>query len=604
MDHSTKSPHTFHIPVMGTGFSIDTPLKVAKYGISSVVSLVDDVLIEQMRRFHCERLGMPYVEIPDSDEDPRANRITAYLELLSEVVRGQVRALQSSPFESGSEITRYFEMLPEAPLKRSYLEMLTISDPIQKTKLQDTLRSQAVPGSIDVNIMTKLDRNIYHGGKKLPPEFADAMAALRGYARSGLRSSIIFSAGINRRLFSYLAKFDDFLPDDRGILRKKIVLKVSDFRSAMIQGRYLAKRGLWVSEFRIESGLNCGGHAFPSEGYLMGPILDEFRRHKTELIDDHHEIYNRALAAMERLQVQSPHEVRITVQGGIGTADENRFLLQHFRVEGTGWGTPFLLVPEVTNVDDGHLEKLSAAGDSDVYLSDRSPLGVPFWILRNCGSEELHRRRIDTGKPGSPCPKGYLAANTEFTEVSICQASRLYQNRKLRQLSESDHPTDQLSALRERVLAKSCICHGVGGGATLKLGIDPKANPAICSGPNIANFSKVASLEEMVSHIYGRLSLLSSSDRPHMFISELSIYVDYFRQEVQEASEGLVDRTAKYFREFKHNLITGIDYYRNLAEQFSVEQKERFLSELDTLFSEIEDALPGTSAVISIESAT
>jgi hypothetical protein len=30
--------HAFHIPVLGLGFSIDTPLKVARYGISSVIS--------------------------------------------------------------------------------------------------------------------------------------------------------------------------------------------------------------------------------------------------------------------------------------------------------------------------------------------------------------------------------------------------------------------------------------------------------------------------------------------------------------------------------------------------------------------------------------
>jgi hypothetical protein len=42
--------HTFHIPVMGLAFSIDTPVKVARFGISSVVSIVDDVLIEQMRK--------------------------------------------------------------------------------------------------------------------------------------------------------------------------------------------------------------------------------------------------------------------------------------------------------------------------------------------------------------------------------------------------------------------------------------------------------------------------------------------------------------------------------------------------------------------------
>ncbi|MCK4605765.1 MAG: hypothetical protein KAU35_00575, partial [candidate division Zixibacteria bacterium] len=121
MDSSAqKNPHLFHIPVMGTGFSIDTPLRVAKYGISSTISLVDDVLIEQMRRFHCRRLGLQYLEIPYGDEDARANRVTAYLDLLDELVRDQVRALQSSPFEPGSEITRYFEMLPDSPLKESY----------------------------------------------------------------------------------------------------------------------------------------------------------------------------------------------------------------------------------------------------------------------------------------------------------------------------------------------------------------------------------------------------------------------------------------------------------------------------------------------------
>ena len=31
--------HTFHIPVLGLGYSVDTPLKVARYGISSVVSI-------------------------------------------------------------------------------------------------------------------------------------------------------------------------------------------------------------------------------------------------------------------------------------------------------------------------------------------------------------------------------------------------------------------------------------------------------------------------------------------------------------------------------------------------------------------------------------
>ena len=51
----------------------------------------------------------------------------------------------------------------------------------------------------------------------------------------------------------------------------------------MIQGNFLAKKGLWVSEYRIESGLNCGGHAFATDGFLLGPILEEFHQKKEQL---------------------------------------------------------------------------------------------------------------------------------------------------------------------------------------------------------------------------------------------------------------------------------------------------------------------------------
>ena len=589
---------------MGTGFTIDTPLRVAKYGISSTISLVDDVLIEQMRRFHCSKHALQYQEIRDRDKDSRSNRITAYLDLLNDLISDQVKALQSSPFEQGSEITRYFELLPESPLKRSYLEMLTTSESGEKVKMQDALRRRAVPGSIDVNIMTKVDRDLYRNGEKLPPEFACAMAALRGYAKSQLRSSIIFSAGMNRRLYSYITQFDDFFPDDKGIFKKKIILKVSDFRSATIQGKLLARKGLWISEYRIESGLDCGGHAFATGGYLMGAILEEFKRKKADMIGHLHEVYSRALTAMGRPPIQSPHEVRITVQGGIGTANENKFLLEYYGVDGTGWATPFLLVPEVTNVDNDHLKKLSATTDSNVFLSDCSPLGIPFWTLRNSASEEARRQRIDAGKPGSSCPKGYLVCDSEFTQVPICLASRAYQKRKLEQLSASDIPAEKLSAMKENTIAKSCLCHDLAGCATLKLDIDPNARPAVCCGPNIVNFSKVASLEEMIGHIYGRLSLLVSTDRPHMFIRELMLYVDYLRRELQKASEGLLDRTTKWFLDFKKNLIDGVGYYRGLAEQLSREQKEDFLRHLDALLKEIENLLPEATAAVSLDSTS
>jgi hypothetical protein len=460
--------------------------------------------------------------------------------------------------------------------------MLATRDPAERQRRQQRLRGLAVPGSIDVNIMSKGDRDAYRNGEKLPARFSDASAALRGFALSTLTgSSVVLSAGMNPRLYSYAAELTDFFPDPTGFLKKKITLKVSDFHSAAVQGKFLAKRGLWVSEYRIESGLNCGGHGFPTKGLLLGPILEQFRQKKVELVEHLHEVYAKALVERGRTPGQSPHAVRITVQGGIGTAEEDLMLREHYGVDGTGWATPFLLVPEITNLDDEHLRKLCNASDGDVYLSDSSPFGLPFWNLRTSASEEARRLRIAEGRPGSPCPKGYVKLfNTEFTKTPICMASRQYQKLKLEQLQGQDLADEQRAAKREQVLAKSCICHDLGGGATRKNGIDPGATPAVCCGPNIVNFSRVATLEEMVGHIYGRISLLCRSDRPHMFLRELELYIDYLRGQIEKHRVGLCSLLPGFVREFKENLHAGIDYYRQLAEGFAAPMRAAFLDNL------------------------
>ena len=196
MSHPLTNPvHSFHIPVMGTGFTIDTPLKVARYGISSVVSLVDDVLIEQMRRKVAGVSGRTCAAIEDGDDDARARRITAYLDLMHDLVQDQVEKLRSAAFTAGSEISRYYEMLPDSPLRSLYETMQQVADPVERARLQDELRARVTPGGIDVNIMTKLDRVRLRGGKAVGPLFTDALSALRGYANSRVSSSIVLSAG-------------------------------------------------------------------------------------------------------------------------------------------------------------------------------------------------------------------------------------------------------------------------------------------------------------------------------------------------------------------------------------------------------------------------
>jgi len=592
----SKPFHTVHIPVMGTGFSIDTPVKVARYGISSVISLVDDTLIEEMRKFYCEKAGEPYVPIPKYAEDHRARRITAYLNLIDRIVKKQFAELKASVFEWGSEITKYFELLPEtSPFKILYQKMLQVTHLPLKKKIQDELREVIQPGNINVNIMTKLDRNNYNQkGNLLTAEYSDALSALRGYAQSTLQSAIVFSAGINQRLYGYAEQFKDFYADATGFIKKKIILKVSDYRSSFIQGKFFAKKGLWVSEYRVESGLNCGGHVFPTAGYLMGPILEEFKSKKQELIATLHEIYNNALKLKERIPFAKPHEALITAQGGIGTNAEDEFLRTYYELDGTGWATPFLLCPEVTNVDDETLHKLADATEDDLYVSNVSPLGIKFNNLRGSESDCEKERKIFLGQPGSACPKGHLVSNTEFTEQPICTASRQYQKLKLEQLSSLNLSLKEYQQKAEQITRKACICHDLGEGPLIKNKIpkNGKRFLAICPGPNLAYFSKIVTLREMIGHIYGRINLLNGTYRPHMFIKELKMYVDFLIQEVKEQTLPMSERQIAYFEEFKNNLLEGIKYYFELFPKIFSETSEQFntaVKELNQFKSQLEE---------------
>ena len=266
-------------------------------------------------------------------------------------------------------------------------------------------------------------------------EFSDAQAALRGFAESRLESSVVLSAGMSKKLFASIAQFRDFYRDSKGELRKKIVLKVSDFRSALVQAKLLAKRGLEVTEFRVESGLNCGGHAFPSRGKLLPWILKEFgekwgqlKSSAASLVGDYYAKMGWSYPAF------APPEPLLTVQGGIGTYGEARRLREGFGADRTGWGSPFLLVPEATNVDDGTRELLRRAKADDLYLSDISPLGIPFNTVRGTGSEIWTEEQWRRGTPGSPCGKGFAVASTEFSEIPLCPASRQYQGLKLAEI--------------------------------------------------------------------------------------------------------------------------------------------------------------------------
>ncbi|MEE1944578.1 hypothetical protein VRU48_05630 [Pedobacter sp. KR3-3] len=565
--------HKFHIPVLGLGYSIDTPLKVAKYGISSVVSIVDDELIERMRAYYAQKQGKPYVAIKKEAPNSRSQRITAYLNMMDEEVNKQFAELKQQEFEPGTDICRYFELLPEeSQLKQGYELFMDYPEGERKTIFKNLLKKQLQLGAIDVNIMAKVDKaNFNQNDEYTGDENTDALAALRGFAESSLNSSVILSAGMNPRLYSYIENFADFFPDINGQLKKKLILKVSDFRSAFIQAKFLAKKGLWVSEFRIESGLNCGGHAFATEGFLLGPILEEFKQKRQMMFEELYQLYVLALQEKGISHIQLPVQ-KLSVQGGIGTAKENEFLLKHYQLDATGWGSPFLLVPEVTNVDEQTLQQLADSTESDFYLSGSSPLGVPFNNFKQSSIDMQRLERIQKGRPGSPCTKKYLCSNTEFTKDPICTASRAYQHLKLNELKAMALPVKEYEERFEQITEKACLCEGLTSSVYLKNKmLKPKESKAvaICPGPNLAYFSKIYSLEAMVGHIYGKTDLLASVKRPHFFIKELNLYIAYLQAELQMQLKEFNEKKQNQLQRFKNQLLSGIDYYKYLFNQLT-----------------------------------
>ncbi len=583
--------HTFHIPVMGIGFTIDTPAKVAHLGISSALSLVDDMLMEKMRELYCQKLNLPFRAISEKSFDFRAKRITAYLNVLDQTVKMKMEELKKTISEKKEELEKYKEMFPQFSTVRQKLDSLLLNQSDVK-KMWGWVRENLPFGSIDVNIMTKLDKENFDKNGKLPVEFNDAHAALRGFAESTLNSSVILSAGMNPRLYSYMEQFDCFFPSSDGRLEKRIILKVSDYRSAIIQGKFLAKKGLWVSEFRIESGLNCGGHAFATDGHLLGPVLEEFKNQREELRQSLHELYVQALKEKKRWFPETPFAIRVTAQGGVGTAGEHDLLLDYYNLDSVGWGTPFLLVPEVVNIDSQTLKLLEAAGEDDLYLSHISPLGVPFNNLRGNTKDQEKQALVASGHPGSRCIKKYASLNREFTERVICTASRQYQRLKLRELEAKKLDPEQYQAEFDQIVEKACICVGLGTSALLVNDLDTRqegTGVSVCPGPNAAYFGKAVSLKEMVDHIYGRINILTRTDRPNLFLKELRLYLRYFKKMVDDATAPS-EKQEKHFVLFRNNLHEGIEYYKKLFSQFpeKFEQtKERLLNDLEAIKQEL-----------------
>ncbi|WP_290766399.1 hypothetical protein [Fibrobacter sp. UBA4297] len=446
--------HKIHIPVMGICYTADTPIRVAHLGITSVISLVDDGLLEEYRMAYAERLGLDL----GSPQTTRIGRIRSYLDFVADEVERKFTRLCAERFDGGSDKDLYFLMLPLDSRLRVEYDGIFAKTGLARIAAEAALTEKMEPGEIQANIMVGLNHD------------EAAFDAVRGFAASKVAGALVLSAGVNLSVFEEIAKYKDFYRTRDKAPTKKIILKVSDYRSALVQGRYLAKKGLEVYEYRIESGVNCGGHAFFESKKLLLDVVQEFVEKRKELFETTRAMIAKfaqsaenaifsaggtaARSAGSNVSVQGilppPSPARITAQGGL-CAPEDIEKIMSLGIDGVGVGTPFLLVPQATSVDKETRRLLANAKSEDVCISHASPLGIPFVNLQTSTAAKICERKIQeyfapesekSGnpelKPGFPCRQHYLCQKIPGFDHPVCRASREYVVWRLAEIDEQE----------------------------------------------------------------------------------------------------------------------------------------------------------------------
>jgi len=146
-----------------------------------------------------------------------------------------------------------------------------------------------------------------------------------------------------------------------------------------------------------------------------------------------------------------------------------------------------------------------------------------------------------------------------------------------------------LEQQRDDVLSKECLCIGLSNAAAISYEVPflkKLTAVTICPGPNIVNFSKVASLCDMTDHIYGRKDIMQQPYRPSMFVAELKLYIDFLKKEIKRTVRPTA-RELKNWENFCDNLLAGIDHYLKSMPNYALLNCIQFETDLRRAQDEI-----------------
>ncbi|MEZ4651888.1 MAG: hypothetical protein R3E97_24430 [Candidatus Eisenbacteria bacterium] len=217
----------------------------------------------------------------------------------------------------------------------------------------------------------------------------------------------------------------------------------------------------------------------------------------------------------------------------VGSARRKRTSSCSSTTESTGpdGRTLFLLVPEVTNVDNDHREKLAEATEDDVHLSPNSPLVDS--VLGAEGHRERDRTRAADVRgpvgPGSFRPK---VSRLRYRVHEGADLSRIPQlpEAQAGELLAAEKLSDAARIfVRDRVLAgRPASAVTSAAAATVKLGSNSDALTAVCCKSGIIDYADDVARRDRRPHLRPP-SFPPRPGRPHMFLRELALYIDYLR---------------------------------------------------------------------------
>ncbi len=92
---------------------------------------------------------------------------------------------------------------------------------------------------------------------------------------------------------------------------------------------------------------------------------------------------------------------------------------------------------------------------------------------------------------------------------------------------------------------------------------------------------------------------MDAPHRPNMFIKEISLYIEYLKEKIEENKIAFSEKNKQYITNFKSKLLEGINYYHGLLPDLK-EESEKTKEKIRAALQHFEAILHGLQVEVLI----